>query len=106
MKAIIRGKRYDTEKATLIGKSGSNGHISITDFSWWEAGLYRTPRSGTYFLAGEGGPMTMFAHSVGNGRTGGSRIIEMDVADALDWAERHLTTAEVEAAFSDQVEDA
>jgi hypothetical protein len=56
MRQIIDCKRYDTETATLIGEADSlhAGASSTSDFNYWEAGLYRTPR-GNYFLAGEGG---------------------------------------------------
>jgi hypothetical protein len=106
MKAIINGKRFDTEKAILIGE-GSHGYGG--DFSAWHASLYRTPRSGAYFLAGHGGPMTRWARSLGdnnNGRTGGSGIIPLDREEALEWAEAHLTAEQVEGAFGDLIEDA
>ncbi len=105
MKAIINGKRFDTSKAILVGEADYNG--SVTDFQWWEAGLYKTPRSGQFFLAGEGGPMTRWSRSVeNNGYTGGSGIIPLEADDALEWAERYLTTAEVEEHFGNVVEDA
>src|SRR5208337_3515187 len=47
MRAVINGLRYDTDKAVLIGEAGYSG--SYSDFQWWEAGLYRTPRAGRYF---------------------------------------------------------
>jgi hypothetical protein len=106
MKAIINGKRYDTSKATLIGETSSPGYVSVNDFSYWEAGLYKTPRSGTYFLAGQGGPMTRWSRSAGNMQTGGSGIIPLDADEALEWAERYLATSEVEAGFGAVVEDA
>lgn len=105
MKAIINGKRYDSDSATLIGASSYGG--SRTDFQWWKAGLYRTPRSGRYFLAGEGGPMSQWARPIDSGSTSGSEgIIPLSAAEALEWAERHLSTNEVEAAFSETIEDA
>lgn len=105
MKSIINGKRYDTEKSILVGEGGSRG-LSITDFGYWEAGLYVTPRSGAYFLAGSGGPMTMWAKPCGSGRTGGEGIIPLSGDGALEWAERYLTTEQVEAHFGAVVEDA
>ena len=96
MKAIINGLRYDTDKAILIGEGGHGQ--SRSDFNYWEAGLYKTPRSGRWFLAGEGHGMTRFASNVGNMRGWGSRIFPMDEDEAREWAEQHLTTAEVEAA--------
>lgn len=107
MKAIINGLRYDTDKAILIGESGSDGNVSRSDFQWWEAGLYKTPRSNRYFLAGRGGPMTRWAKSAGqNSTTGSSGIHPMDAEEALEWAERYLTTAEVDAGFEKAVQDA
>lgn len=99
MRAIVNGLRYDTAKAILIGES-SHGYQG--DFSRWDAGLYRTPRSGRFFLAGSGGLMTRWARSVdsGNTRTGGSGIIPMSVDEAREWAERYLTTGQVEAGFA------
>jgi hypothetical protein len=105
MRAIINGLRYDSDKATLIGEANYNG--SSSDFQWWEAGLYRTPRAGRYFLAGRGGPMTRWARAIGdNGRTGSARIFPMELGEAREWAERYLTTAEVEAAFADAIRQA
>jgi|SRR6185436_20117362 hypothetical protein len=104
MKRIIDGKRYNTETATWIGEASWGG--SWSDFSHWEADLYKTPR-GNFFLAGKGGPMTMWAQPIGNnGRTGGSGIIPLDAGDAREWAERHLGTRAVEEHFGDMVEDA
>lgn len=105
MKAIINGLRYDTTKATLIGEASSDEVRS--DFRYWSAGLYVTSRSKRYFLAGEGGAMTRWAQSAGqNSWSGGSGIKPLDEADAREWAERYLTTEEVEAAFVASISDA
>jgi hypothetical protein len=105
MKAIINGLRYDTDKATLIGEASSNEGRS--DFRYWSAGLYVTPRAKRYFLAGEGGAMTRWAQSAGqNSWSGGSGIKPMDAADAREWAEQYLNTAQVEAAFGNAITDA
>lgn len=97
MKTIINGKRFDTEKATLVGEASyGNGR---GDFSYWEAGLYRTPRSKQFFLAGAGGPMTQFAtHHADRSRSGGSGIIPLTKYDALAWAEQYLTVDAVTGA--------
>ncbi len=108
MRAIIEGKKYDTETAELVGESDNlgTGVDSVTDFAFWEAGLYRTPK-GRYFLAGEGGAASMFSEPVGqNARGGGSGIIPMSKDQALEWAERHLKPEVVEQWFADQIEDA
>lgn len=105
MKAIIAGKRYDTEKATLIGEASSNA--SRSDFSWWEEALYRTPRSGAYFTAGRGHARSNYATNLGGGSWGpGEAIRPITREQAQRWAEQHLTPEEVEQHFGDTVEDA
>ncbi len=105
MKSIINGKRYDTDKAIEIGDGGSGG--SRSDFSWWEATLYKTPRASRFFLAGEGGPMTLFKKSHPDGGWGyGGGIIPLTDEDALAWAEQELGSETIEEHFADQIEDA
>jgi hypothetical protein len=106
MKAIINGLRYDTTKAICLGETDSGG--SYGDFSHWSAGLYRTPRSGRFFLAGGGGPMTRWSRrgEQQNETRGGHGIIPMDREEALEWAEQYLTPAEIEAGFAEQLQDA
>jgi hypothetical protein len=105
MKAIIEGRRYDTNKAELIGEADSGGNVN--DFSYWEAGLYRTPRAGRYFLAGSGGPMTLWARRVdGNSRSGGSGIKPLSADEALEWAGQYLEPDAVEAVFGSIIEEA
>jgi hypothetical protein len=105
MKAIFNGLRYDTDKAVCIGAAV---HGNRGDLSRWEAALYRTPRSGRYFLAGIGGPMTRFARhgSPEDPIRGGSGIKPMDAEEALEWAEQHLTHDEIEKGFGEKLADA
>lgn len=103
MKAIIDGKRYDTETATCIGK---DSYSSRGDFQWWEESLFET-KSGVFFLAGEGGARSSWAERRGqNEWGGGSGIRPMTKAEARAWAEHHLSAAQVEEAFADQIQDA
>jgi hypothetical protein len=109
MKSIINGLRYDTKTAVLVGEADNIGHgaDSTRDFQYWEAGLYKTPRSGRFFLAGEGGPMSMFRQTVSqNSWSGSSRIIPMSRTDALAWAEQHLDPSAIETYFADDIQDA
>jgi len=102
MKKIIDGLRYDTEKAIEIGSAGE-GYAG--DLQQWEATLYKTPRSGRFFVAGSGGPMSRFAQSVGQNQwSGGSDLIPMSVEEARGWAEKYLDADAVERHF--EVEDA
>lgn len=99
MKATINGFRYDTGKANLIGEAS---HGRRGDFTHWSAGLYKTTRSGRFYLAGSGGPMSRW------GRRGWSQngadvegIIPLDAEEALAWAAQYLTPAEIKAAFDE-----
>jgi len=103
MKKILNGFRYDTEKAILIGHAEPNSNIR--DFNYWEAGLYVTKRSHSFFIAGSGGPMSRFGRSTGQNETsGGSDLIPMSKAEALEFAEQYLETEEFEKHFV--IEDA
>lgn len=109
MKKIINGVLYDTDKASLVGEYDNlhYGADSVTDFSYWQAGLYKTPRSGRFFLAGEGGPMTRFSRPAGNNTTSGGRaLFPMDRQEAFEWAQAHLDTDTVVEHFEDLIEEA
>lgn len=102
MKKIIDGKRYDTDTARKIAERSTGG--SFRDFSHLEETLY-CKRTGEYFLAGEGGPMTKYAKSVGQNTTsGGSAIIPQSIDEAREWAEKHMDADEYEAEFAIQKE--
>lgn len=105
MKAIIDGKRYDTDKATeLASASSSRGR---SDYGWWEERLYKTPRSGAFFLAGEGHARSHYAENLGGGSWGpGSKITPMTRAEARAWAKRNIRAEQIEAIFADDIEDA
>jgi hypothetical protein len=105
MKAIINGKRYDTAKATLLAEASSD--VGRSDFDWWEEELYRTLRSGAYFLAGQGHARSHYAKSLGGGSWGpGHKISPMTEAEALAWAEKHLTADQIEVIFPGKIEEA
>lgn len=105
MKAIINGKRYDTDKSTKLASASS--HCGRSDFGWWRETLYRTPRSGAYFLAGEGHARSHYATNLGGGSYGpGEKITPMSEDEAFAWAQQHLPAAAIEAIFADRIEDA
>jgi hypothetical protein len=104
MKAIINGRRYDTAKAIKVGRMSVGNADDLGQFS---QELYRTPVSGRFFLAGSGGPRSQYAEYLGeNSWSGGEKIIPLDRKAAIKWAERHCSADEIDAAFSDQIEDA
>lgn len=47
---IFDGVRYDTAKATVIGSAEAPGRRE--DLHWWAETLYKTPRSGKFFIHG------------------------------------------------------
>ncbi len=104
MKKIINGTRYNTEKAAKIGWT-QNRHQG--DFQYFHEELYVTPISGKYFICGEGGPMSRWAKSAGDGNVGsGEGILPLSKASALEWAEENLDTETIEKFFSDTIKDA
>ena len=104
MKKIINGLRYDTKTAIEVG-SYDNG-FPTTDFQSWSATLYKTPRSGAFFLAGEGGAMTGFASHSGNSSGWGEKLRPMTKEEALEWAEQYLDAEDIEKHFADSIEEA
>ena len=97
MKKIINGKRYDTSTAKEIGNASYSG--SVTDFQWWDETLY-LKRTGEFFIAGEGGPMSAYARSTGqNSWSGGKAIEPLTLEEAQEWVEKHLDADEYEKLF-------
>lgn len=96
MRKIIKGKLYDTEKATQVGEWSRD---YPRDFSYVCETLYRK-RTGEYFLHGEGGPMSPYAESCGQRQwQGGEAIKPLTYEAAREWAEGHLESEEYEAEF-------
>lgn len=102
MKKIIKGKVYDTDKATEIGswESGRPG-----DLDHFGEVLYQK-RTGEFFIHGKGGPQTKYAVSTGQGNWNGSeQIIPLTWENAREWAESHLEAEAYEKAFGEVAED-
>lgn len=100
MKKIIKGKVYDTDTARCVGGDGGGD-----GFYRWSEELYQK-RTGEFFLAGEGGPATKYAYSVGQNKwSGGSKIIPLDVEAARQWAEEHLDADDYATLFGEPFED-
>jgi hypothetical protein len=97
MKKIINGKMYDTETAKEVA-SCYHGE-GPRDFRHYSETLYKK-RTGEYFLAGEGGPMTHYAVSTGqNSWSGGEKIIPLTYSEATEWAEREMDADDYQAEF-------
>lgn len=88
MRQVIAGRLYDTE-ADGVEEVGNYSFSNRNDFRHVDESLYKT-KSGRYFVAGEGGPLTHYAQSVGNNSTaGGSGIRVFTETEALTWCESH-----------------
>ena len=103
MKAIIDGKRYDTQTAEMIDCE-SNG-LGRGDFKWCAEWLYRT-KKGKWFLHGEGGASSKYSEPACDMRGPGQRLVPMTDAQALAWLEENGKADAIEEHFGDQIEDA
>lgn len=105
MKAIIDGKRYNTETATCVCDCSPSGFYG-NDFRHEDTHLYRTPK-GSWFLAGEGGPLSRWARPHGqSGSTNGSGIRPLDPDTAREMLEHHGDAEDIEQYFASTLEDA
>lgn len=103
MNKVIRGKRYNTETAKLVGTWEAN-EPENSDF-WEKEELYQK-RSGEFFLIGQGGAQTQYARfSMGGESKPGVELRPIEPEEASDWAEEHLTADEYEALFGPVAED-
>jgi len=92
MKKVIDGKTYNTKTATEIGNYHNS--LGLSDFRHIDESLYVT-KKGTYFTAGDGGPMTKYAeHS-----NGGMEILSKE--EALQWCEYYDIDADTIAEYFD-----
>ena len=82
MKAIINARVYNTETANVVCDISYGWRGS--DLGWHETTLYRT-KNETFFLAGKGGPRSMWAeqHGTGSTKCSGLRVIDANEARAL-----------------------
>lgn len=102
MNKIIKGKRYNTDTAQLMGEYS---YSYRGDFGHWTEELYRK-QTGEFFLFGEGGPASKYAESVGQNQwSGGERIRPLTMGEAKSWAEKYLDGDEYEKIFGEVEED-
>ena len=103
MKAIINGKRYNTETATLVAEYW-NG-IGKNNFRYVSEDLYIT-KNGSWFMAGSGGAMTSYAKRHGNCTYGSQAVRTLTSDEAYAWLEDHDETIAIESYFPDLIKDA
>lgn len=86
MRRIIDGRVFDTETAAQLCELPCSANPG--DFAWHESALYRSPR-GRFFIAGRGGPASLWAEPAqGGGSTGGDGIRIVDEDEARRWMEQ------------------
>lgn len=103
MKKIINNKVYSTDTARTVG-SHDNGLLP-NDLNYSREALY-IKKTGEYFLHGNGGANTRYAHQCDTNRwCGGESIMPLTYAEAKQWAQAHLEADEYTAEFGTIVED-
>jgi hypothetical protein len=85
MRAIIDGKRYDTETAEELG--GWENMRDYGNFHYEGFTVYRT-KKGNYFLKYSGGALSSYGRSSGNERWGSDGIRPIEDAEAREYLER------------------
>jgi hypothetical protein len=96
MRAVIKGKLYDTKNAVRVAE-WSSPHTR-GDFHRADEELFRT-RKGAWFLAGEGGALSRWGEPTPRGGWGsGSGILPLSKAGARAWCEQHDVDADTIAA--------
>lgn len=103
MKKVIAGKLYNTDTAENMGEYLTTH--SARSFEDYTETLYRK-RTGEFFLYGEGGPLSKYAVSLGNGDWSGSEVITpLSYDRAAKWAAEYLSGDEYEEIFGKIPED-
>ncbi len=87
MRRIINGKKYDTDTADFIDETGNN--LPQSNFRWMEEELYKK-KTGEFFLAGEGGPLSKYGIRCDNNTLSGShKITPLTIDEAKEWVENN-----------------
>lgn len=100
MKKIIQGRVYDTSTAHMVGEASG---VPFQDrMRRFREALYKK-RTGEYFLAGSGGPLSQWAvpYSPEGGLAEGSGIRPLTWEQARDWGERYMSPEAYVAEFGD-----
>lgn len=98
MKRIIEGRVYNTATAARICEVPCETY-DRGNWHWHDTSLYKSPR-GAYFIAGEGGPLSMWAEVMGTARRSGSGLRVITEEEARAFAEAaDLCAEEYEETF-------
>lgn len=102
MKKIIKGKRYDTETATLIA-SYSNG-LNRSDFRHLYEDLFIT-KNGQWFMEYKGGPKTKYAITCGNWTHGDHDLTLLSENEAYEWLNQHQKMCDFDSILENYFKD-
>ena len=102
MNKVIKGKRYDSDKAEQIAQSDNGCYVG--DLDYYCETLYRK-RTGEFFLHSEGGPRTRCAKRDGSGWAGGEEISPQSYEEAREWAEENMDADGYASVFGDPDDD-
>jgi len=105
MTKIINKKRYDTATATATEVADANNGYGYNNFKWQRERLYIT-ESGSWFLHGEGGPLSDYAEHQGNLKTDGEDLRAMAPDEAYAWLEANQKIEAIDLHFADRVSNA
>lgn len=98
---IVKGKRYDTERAELVARwnniDSTSRVRSNEDFDYTEEALYVTP-NGNWFLCGTGNYGSKYGSQ--------NLIIPISAEAAMEWLEERQETGAIEEYFRETIVDA
>lgn len=97
MMKIIRGKKYDTDTARLVGTWEDNPEVLPNEVGYYAKSLY-VKRTGEYFIHVNTGTVIAEGHS-------GDRLDPVPAGAAKNWAKNHLAADEYEAEFGSLDDD-
>ena len=86
MNAMINGRLYNTETASLLGRCTITQECELQ--SYWEE-FYRK-KNGECFIYGEGGPFSKYGYYFDGQWYEGKAIIVLSETEACEWEEQNL----------------
>lgn len=102
MRKIINGKIYDTESSLLLAECSQ---YESNNFRCVYERIYIT-QNGSFFLHGEGGPLSKYGCTEGNTSYSASTIIPLSNDEAYDWCEDNNEIEVIEECFPERIKEA
>jgi len=86
----VNNIRYDSRRGRPVGEADNMESCKDLFLDYWIATLFKTPKSGHYFLCGHGAFLTRFAQASEYGMQGGDDIIPLTREQAREFAIHYL----------------